>query len=86
MDEAHEIECRECDGYGFTIKRNPNPLMRGLHEITCEACNGHGWRAMTDDEQADAAEEQFRELMAEPPVSLDEQHRAAWDQKQELRK
>lgn len=41
---------------------------------------------MTDDEMSDAAEREAEDAMSEPPVSLDEMHRRAWEQKQELRR
>lgn len=47
------IECPECNGEGFTMKRLPR-VGGGLHEVTCERCIGHGWRPMTQDEIDDA--------------------------------
>lgn len=52
----------------------------------CPACNGIGWRPMNENELDAAAEQQAEDAMSEPPMSLDEQHRRAWDQKQELRR
>jgi len=75
-----EIECPECDGEGF-IRTNQWPF-----GPTCAACNGEGWRPMTDDELDAAAERQAEDAASEPPVTLAEQHRAAWEQKQELRR
>lgn len=78
---TQEVECRQCDGEGFT-RTNEWPF-----GPTCTACNGEGWRAMTPDEEADAAERQEQErIHGEPPVTMDEMHRAAWDQKQDLRR
>ena len=85
MSERPEIECPTCDGEGFTMVRNRS-LGPGLYEQTCEPCNGHGWRAMTDDELADAAERQAEDAASEPPVTMDEMHRAAFARKQELRR
>ncbi|WP_030538334.1 hypothetical protein [Sphingobium sp. DC-2] len=69
-----ENECPDCDGYGVL----------SLAHSDCEACEGTGWRAMTDDELADAAERQAEDAASEPPVTLAEQHRAAWLQKEAL--
>lgn len=87
--ETPEIECTACGGYGW-IKRYNQRLGHGVYEETCETCNGHGWRQMTPDEEADAAEEQHRAMMEDfhdgaGPLSLDEQHRATWKQKQALK-
>jgi len=73
-----EIECRECNGEGF-VRTNGWPF-----GPTCTACEGEGWRPMNDDELADAAERQAEDAAGEPPITMDEQHRAAWQQKQEL--
>lgn len=82
----HEIECPDCNGYGHIMRRCIS-LGPGLHEMTCGACNGHGWRAMTDDEEADAAEEQYRLMMeGDPPMSMQEAYERAFKQKQELRR
>lgn len=80
-----EIECPECEGSGWVGKRLPR-LGGGVHEVTCEHCNGHGWREMTEDEIDAASEKQAEDVMSEPPMSLDEQHARAWQQKQELRR
>lgn len=79
--ETPEIECTKCDNLGFMWPFGP----------TCSACNGKGWRPMTPDEEADAAEAAYERQMEDyygcsSPVTLDEQHRAAWKQKQELRR
>lgn len=84
--ERPEIECPDCNGYGHTMKRNLS-LGPGLYEHTCGACNGHGWRAMTEDEEADAAEEQFYLMMeGEAPLSMREAYEQAFKQKQALRR
>lgn len=75
-----EIECAECWGNGVEVTPS------GLTDTTCPACDGEGWRPMNDDELDRAAEEQAERHMSEPPMSLDEQHRRAWEQKQELRR
>ena len=85
-----DVECKECDGNGFVMKRQPR-LGRGLYEVDCEACCGHGWRPMNDEEQSDAAEAAYERFCEDfyggsSPVTLDEQHRAAWLQKREARK
>lgn len=83
--DTPEIEYPECDGEGFTMKRLPR-VGGGLYEVNCEACNGMGWRAMTEDEEADAAEEQHRLMCeGEAPMSMQEAYEAAFRQKQELR-
>ena len=88
--ETPEIECPECEGEGWVGKRLPR-LGGGVHEVNCEHCNGKGWRSMTPDEESDAAETAYERQMEDyyggsSPVTLDEQHRAAWKQKQELRR
>lgn len=75
----HEIECPQCDGHGT------RPLPSGVNVASCPDCRGYGWRAMTDDELDAAAERQAEDAMSEPPITMAEQHRAAWDQKQALR-
>lgn len=74
-----EIECPECDGEGF-IRTNGWPF-----GPNCTACNGEGWRPMTDEELEAAAERQQEDNASEPPITMAEQHRAAWQQKQDLR-
>lgn len=81
-----DIECKACDGNGFTMKSQPR-LGRGIYEVECEECCGHGWRSMTQDEIEDAASDAFSDMCeGEPPLSADERHQAAWKQKQELRR
>lgn len=70
---ADEIECPSCGGEGFDI-------------AVCAACNGEGWRPMTGDELDAASERQAEDAMSEPPVTMAEQYRAAWGQKQDLRR
>ena len=76
-----EIECPACDGHGTRLV--PGKLDDA---DTCTDCDGKGWRPMTDDELAAAAERQAEDAASEPPVAMGEQHRAAWAQKQELRR
>ena len=81
--ETPEIECRECHGEGVA------EIVCG-YERPCDACNGKGWRAMTPDEEADAAEAAYERQMEDyyggnSPVTLGEQHHAAWKQKQALK-
>ena len=92
---APDIECPTCNGHGEVCGVNPNRRSRfvGMDDLSpddftveCPDCCGHGWRPMNDDELADAAEQQAEDAMSEPPMSLDEQHRRAWEQKQELRR
>src|SRR3546814_9254435 len=76
MDETPETECRQCDGQGF-IRTNEWPF-----GPTCPACNGMGYRPMTEDEEADAAEEQHRLMCeGEPPLSMQEAYEIAFRQK-----
>lgn len=85
FDETPEIECPDCDGRGYTLSVWTCGCLHKTEEV-CEACNGHGWRVMTDDEEADAAEEQHRLMMEEDaPMSMQEAYERAWQQKQELR-
>jgi len=97
---THEIECSECDGAGFMMVTRccGYALQCGAccgngidDQDPCITCQGTGWRAMTPDEEADAAERAYERQMEDyyggsSPVTLDEQHRAAWKQKQELRR
>lgn len=72
---GYALSCGACCGNGID------------EDQECEFCRGQGYRAMTQDEIDDAAEDAFSDMCeGEPPVSLDEQHRAAWKQKQELRR
>ena len=80
-----EIECPDCDGEGWTLKRNLS-LGPGLYEHDCEACKGHGWRSMTDDELDAAAERQAEDAMSEPPVTMQEDYERAQRQRRELRR
>lgn len=91
MFEPQKIECPTCNGEGeveaigvvqcisIVAECPPDPVMD-----ECEDCQGEGWREMTAEEEA-AAERQAEEAASEPPVTMAEQHRAAWDQKQALR-
>jgi len=93
MSDVPEIECPACNGEGeieapfqnqctsIVAECPPDPVM-----VDCEDCDGKGWRPMTDDELDAAAERQAEDATSEPPLSLDEQHRAAWAQKMELRR
>ena len=91
---SQEIECPACNGEGeveamfqnqcisIVAECPPDPVM-----VECEECHGEGWRPMTDEEEAEAAERQAEER-AEAGwqyPTLAEQHRAAWQQKQDLR-
>lgn len=80
-----DIECPTCDGNGWIEQRNLR-LGSGVYQEDCPDCHGHGWRPMTQDEIDDAAEQQAERDMSESPMSMDEMHRAAWAQKQELRR
>lgn len=89
-----KIECPACNGEGevealgvvqyvsVVAECPPDPVMD-----ECEDCQGEGWREMTAEEEAEAAERQWEERQenAWAYPTLDEQHRAAWDQKQDLR-
>lgn len=77
---APEIECPDCEGWGFFL----SPACAS-GERECPACEGEGWRAMTPDELDAAAERQAEDAMSEPPVSLDWQHARAWAQKMEMK-
>lgn len=61
MTAQREIECPQCNGYGWTDKRMPM-IGVGLYEVTCRHCNGHGWREMTEDELNDAASDEWSEV------------------------
>lgn len=76
-----EIECPDCSGNGFIP-----PQVRMGESMDCTACEGTGWREMTPDEEADAAERYAEDAASEPPVTMDEMHRAAWHQKQTLKR
>ena len=77
---ALEIEWPDCQGHGWRM--DPFKPDDGHH---CPDCHGAGWREMTDAELEAAAEQQAEDAMSEPAPTLNEQYRAAWDQKQELR-
>lgn len=90
-----ERECPNCEGTGEVEAPFQNQCISPVAEcppdpvmVDCEECQGEGWRALTDEECAEAAERQAEERAeagwAYP--TLAEQHRAAWIQKQELRK
>lgn len=81
-----DVECPRCNGNGWLPRRWGFNSRVQLTEENCPDCCGHGWRPMTQDEIDDAAEQQADDSMSEPPMSMDEQHRAAWAQKQELRR
>ena len=93
FDMTDEIECPTCDGEGeieapfqnqcvsIVAECPPDPVM-----VDCEDCDGKGWRPMTGDELDAAAERPAENAASEPPVTMDEQHRAAWAQKMELRR
>jgi hypothetical protein len=94
MSDKPEIECPECNGEGIVERPvMPESGIRSDTEycrVECDACDGDGWREMTDDELSDAVEaqeqrryEDFHDGGGQP--SLDEQRRAAWAQKQELK-
>lgn len=81
-----DIQCKRCDGNGWVEVRR-HGILRGLHQEDCPDCHGHGWRPMTQDEIDDAAADAFSDMCeGEPPMSLDEQHHLAWQQKQDLRR
>ena len=76
---GYALSCGACCGNGID------------EDQECEFCRGQGYRAMTPDEEADAAEAAYERQMEDyygggSPVTLDEQHHAAWKQKQELRR
>jgi len=79
MSDRPEIECPACDGTGEVY--NSHDCMKD-----CSECKGTGWRPMNDDELDAAAERQAEDAASEPPVTMAEQHRAAWAEKQELRR
>src|SRR3546814_11460733 len=80
MDETPETEGRQCAGQGF-IRTNDWPF-----GPTCPACNGMGYRPMTEDEEADAAEEQQRLMCeGEPTLPMKEAYDIEFRQQQESR-
>ncbi len=81
MSANPEIECPDCQGHGWRLM--PGTLDDAAH---CAECHGEGWRPMTESELDAAAEKQAEDAMSEPPVTMDELHRRAWEQKQELRR
>lgn len=94
MLEPQKIICPTCNGEGeveaigvvqcisIVAEFPPDPVMD-----ECEDCHGEGYRPMTAEEEAEAAERQWEERQenAWAYPTLDEQHRAAWEIKQELR-
>lgn len=85
FNDAPEIECPDCDGRGYTLSVWTCGRLHKTEE-SCPACNGYGWRAMTADEEADAAEEQHRLMTeGEEPLSMQEAYERAWEQKQGLK-
>lgn len=75
MKDATTAYCEGCD-------RTVAALHSDCHDIFSEdLC------ASCFDNRCEAAWERRQEdLMSEPPMTLAEQHRAAWEQKQELRR
>lgn len=73
------VICERCDA-GIDSDNDPDCFvetgnMRRLHDTTimCEPCRERAWDRQQEDNSS------------EPPPSLDELHRAAWKQKQDLR-
>lgn len=63
-----EIECTDCEGYGWQSKRGPVNCLGD-----CPACDGSGLRAPTTDELDNAAEAAYtRQFEGEPPMSARE--------------
>lgn len=91
-----DVECEACNGHGEVCGVNPNRRSRFVGQddlspddftVECAACAGSGFRAMTQDEIDDAAADAFSDMCeGEPPITMAEQHRAAFAQKQELRR
>lgn len=82
----HDFECASCCGYGTDDREADGQ---------CFCCNGAGWiscdRGGVDCPHSVCAcerawERQQEDNASEPPVTMAEQHRAAWEQKQELRR
>ncbi len=68
------------------MTHEPEIECRECHGLGCPECAFEGWRLMSEDERDDAAEAQEQDrISGEPPMSLDEQHAAAWREKQALR-
>jgi len=83
---THDFECTSCAGYGTDDREIDGQCFR---------CGGTGWISCArgglncpyDICACEGAwERQEADKMSEPPVSMDEQHRAAWKQKQDLRR
>ncbi len=65
-----EIECLDCEGTGEIMPENWYTF-----KVTakCGDCNGTGWRAPTDDEISNMAEDAYtRQFDGEPPLSASE--------------
>ncbi|WP_397586774.1 hypothetical protein [Sphingobium fuliginis] len=83
--DGPSVECDHCAGHGWVQVRRFG-IISGVHEEDCPICCGHGWRPMTDDELADAAEAQGQErIHDEPPITMAEQSRRAWEHKHGIR-
>ena len=84
--DAPSVECDHCAGHGWVMARRFGTLSAPDQE-DCPICCGEGWRPMTPEEEAEAAERQWEERQenAWAYPTLDEQHRAAWELKRELR-
>jgi hypothetical protein len=98
MEYETKATCRECDGEGeiehpwlssgcgsIVAESPPDPVI-----VECEHCGGEG-ECACDDCISDAAEAAYERRCedfygASTPQTMDEQHRAAWAQKQELRR
>lgn len=83
---TQDIECRRCDGNGWIPRRWGFNSRVQLTEEDCPECHGHGWRPMTQDEIDDAAADAFSDMCeGEPPITMDERHQMAADEKRRLR-
>ncbi len=62
-----EIECTACEGTGEVMPENWYTFKVAF---TCKDCNGAGWRAPTQDELDNMAEDAYtRQFEGEPPMS-----------------